>query len=240
MLLVVICLHSTLYAQNLNDLTYQAYLTGSLELWQKAIDQVQGQLKHDPENKMLLFDLAMIQYGLLNSTMATKDEPTFDQYVDETKELLERLIEADKKWAEPRAILSSVYGLQMGYSPWKGMFLGSKSSSLMDKAMKLNDQSPLVVKLYAGSKLFTPEMFGGDIQDAANSYENCIKLYEKQPDGTKLNWLYLDALAFLGQSYSKLEKHKMAISAYEKALEHEPEFNWVKYGLLPGAQSKIN
>lgn len=115
----------------------------------------------------------------------------------------------------------------------QGMFLGSKSSGLADKAIDLSPASPFVWKVYANSKFFTPEMFGGDLKEAIESYEKSVALYEASPTKLKSNWYYLDALAFLGQAYAKNGENGKAIATYEKAISVEPEFGWVKYRLLP-------
>lgn len=143
-----------------------------------------------------------------------------------------------KDWAEPLALLSATYGLKMGYSPIQGMFLGSKSESLIEKGKKLDPSSPLVWKVRANSKFFTPEMWGGDLAEAITAYEKCITLYESKPALTKFNWMYLDALVFQGQAYMKQGDAGKAIMTYEKVLKIEPEFGWVKYSLLPTAKAK--
>ncbi|MEL7004952.1 MAG: tetratricopeptide repeat protein, partial [Bacteroidota bacterium] len=131
------------------------------------------------------------------------------------------------------AVLSSIYGVKMAYSPWKGIFLGGKSSNLMKDAIALSKESALVWKLYANSKLYTPQSFGGDKKEAAKGYEKAIALFEKDPASADKNWIYLDALAHLGITYMQLEKNDKARETFERALEVEPEFNWVKYILLP-------
>ncbi|MDN5205403.1 tetratricopeptide repeat protein [Fulvivirgaceae bacterium BMA10] len=219
-----------------NEMLYRAYLTNSKTMWEKGVGLKQEAYNKDETNTDLLLDLALAQYGLLGSTMANQDKETFKKYLDDTKENLEKVIKHDEKSAEPKAILSSVYGLEMAYSPWKGMYLGSRSGSLMEKAVKLNDRSALVLKLHAGSKLFTPKMFGGNINMAIESFKKAIDLFESEPEKLKNNWLYLDALSFLGQAYEKAGKKEEAIATYKKALEFEPEFGWVKYSLLPNVQ----
>jgi len=56
---------------------------------------------------------------------------------------------------------------------------------------------------------------------------------------SKINWGYLDALAWLGKTYARLDDFESAISTYNKALQIEPEFSWVKNGLLPAVEEKL-
>jgi len=227
-------------AQDVQALMYKAYLTNSMSLWEKAVNITQKNADAEPENKQKLFTLSLSQYGLLSATMADKDEEQFDKYLDSTKENLEILIDGDYNVAESKAVLSSIYGLQMSYSPWKGMFLGSKSSGLIEDALRKSPESPLVNKLYAGSKLFTPEMFGGDTKVSIDYYKRSINLYEADSPSMENNWLYLDAMAFLGIAYKKAEQINKTITVYKKALKIQPEFGWVKNVLLPNAEKAKN
>lgn len=217
---------------------YEAYLSGSKTFWVEGVQMSRKNYESKRKNEQL-FDLAIAQYGLLNSTMKDKDEEMFDNYVDATEDHLEQLTKHHDTRGEAKALLSAVYGLKMAYSPWKGIYLGSKSSSLMDEALQESPESPLVWKLYANSKLFTPETWGGDKREALEAYKKAIYLYEKRSTTTE-NWLYLDTLAWLGMAYEKNGDVRAAIETYEKALSTEPDFMWVKNVLLPKAQQKAN
>jgi tetratricopeptide (TPR) repeat protein len=224
---------SILYAQeNEAPLAYQAYLKSSPTLWKAAVNEQQQTFAQNAsmENR---YQLALAQVGLLNSTMIKMDEDLFDHYLDQTEDNLEELTEHRTYRGEAKALLASVYGLKMAYSPWKGIYLGSKSSSLLKEARQEAPNSPLVWKLYANSKLFTPETFGGSSQEAQKAYEKSVSLWERDSQTTAQNWWYLDTLAWLGQTYQKNGEPDQATAAYTKALATEPEFTWVKQGLLP-------
>ncbi len=219
---------------------YKAYLssTRATDDWKKAVADRQSELQKNPTDPEAPFKLALAQYGLLSSTMRYQDEDLFDAYYEATIDNLQTIIAANKQWGDPQALLSAVYGLKMGYSPLQGMFLGSKSNSLTEKAKKLSPSSPLVWKVYANAKFFTPEMWGGDIEMAIDGYEKCIQRYESKPEQLKHNWMYLDALAFQGQAYLKNGDTGKAIQSYEKALKAEPDFGWIKEVLLPKAKAQ--
>ncbi|MEQ8905524.1 tetratricopeptide repeat protein [Ekhidna sp.] len=207
-------------AQTSKQTQYAAYLKASKIMWERSIDQAKSESGEES------FQTAMAMYGLLNNTMATEDEDTFDEYKDFTVELLEKLIEENPEWGEPRAVLSSTYGLVMAYSPMKGMFLGMKSSSLMEEAMRLQPESPLVQKLFAGSKLYTPEMFGGDPEVAVSTFQKALEIYE-QSDTTE-NWLYLDTMMGLALAYRKTDQNEKAKATLERAVAIEPQYHWAK------------
>jgi len=206
--------------QSSQQTQYAAYLTSSKTMWEKSIEQAKNQYGESS------LETGIAMYGLLNNTMAAEDEQTFKAYKDDTIDLLKELIDANPSAGEPRAVLSSVYGLVMAYSPWKGMYLGMKSSSLMEEAIKLEPESALVQKLYAGSKLYTPETFGGDPKIALEAYVKSLDLYEE--DEKAENWLYLDTMMGMALAYRKTEQPEKATETLERAVSLEPQYYWAK------------
>ena len=152
---------------------------------------------------------------------------------------MKKLISDEPEWGEAKALLSSAYGFKIAYSPMKGMVLGGKSSSLIEKATKQSPESPLVWRLHGSNKLFTPEQWGGDKALALESFRKAINLFEATCKDLSLHWLYLDTLAWTGQACSANDENTEAIAVYNRALEMEPDFHWVSKSLLPNAQKKI-
>lgn len=207
-------------AQSSKQSQYAGYLNASKTMWERSINLA------EKESGGKSFEKAIAMYGLLNNTMATQDEETFEENVDQTIDLLKDLIEENEDHGEAHAVLSSVYGLVMAYSPMKGMLYGMKSSSLMDEAMRLSPNSPLVQKLYGGSKLYTPEMFGGDAKMAVAAFEKAIELFEA--GDTVDNWLYMDTHMGLAMAYNKVKENEKAEAILEKAITMEPQYYWAK------------
>ncbi len=219
-----------------DQLMYQAYLQRSPSLWTKALETQRAESNVAASDFQKQLRLAFVYSSLLNGSMAMPNEDFFDEHVAEAKKLTKKLIEQNPKSGEAAAILSGIYGNEMGYSPMKGMTLGNKSSSLAEKATVLEPASPLVWRVYANNKFYTPAAFGGDVKEAVQALEKCIALFEKSNQPLASNWAYLDALTFLGQAYQKTGDHAKAIATYEKALTVEPDFDWIKKTLLPAAR----
>jgi len=216
-----------------DEMMYQAYLQRSQSLWEKALVT---QLKLPTKNSFEKLRLAFTYYSLLNGTMASQNETLFDKHVDTAKDLIKEFMAQNPKSGEAPAILSAIYGNEIAYSSLKGMLLGSKSNSLAEKGIKLEPESALAWRIYGTNKFYTPAAFGGDLEEAVKAFEKSIALFESKPDQLKSNWLYIDTLALLGQAYAKTDATDKAIDTYEKALQHEPSFGWVKFSLLPAAQ----
>ncbi|QSE96909.1 tetratricopeptide repeat protein [Fulvivirga lutea] len=214
-----------------NEMAYFAYTSNNKSLWKQLVSKEQASYNQSKTNENL-YALLLAQHGLLNATMADQDEDLFDDHYKNAKENAEKLIEAKYQIGNAKAILSAIWGWEMGYSSYKGMFLGGKSSTNIEEATNIAPNEPLVWQVYGSSKFFTPSMFGGDTKEAQKAYEKAVKLYEEQ-NLTKSNWRYLDALAWLGKVYEENGEQDLAKSTYEKALAVEPDFGWVKYALLP-------
>jgi len=230
---LLITLGSTIALPQGNKSSHEAYLSGLSSLWEASVAQQQTAYDKTKTNEAL-FSLAATQYGLLNATMKDSDEELFDKYIDAAETNLDKLIEAGHKSAESKAMLSALTGLSIAYSSWKGMFLGPKSASLIDEAMEEAPNSALVRKLHGNYLYFTPEMWGGDKVAALTEYKKAVALFEKED--TKNNWLYFDTLAWLGIALTQQGEKAQAKEVYVKALAAEPDFQWVKYGLLPDVQ----
>ena len=160
--------------------------------------------------------------------MAMPNDDLFDEYISDAKKFLKKIVEDKPKSGEAAAMLSSIYGNEIGKSPMKSMLLGSKSSSLAEKGILFEPNSPLALSVYASNKYYTPSSFGGDLQEAIKGMEKTIQLSQANAGTLKDNWLYLNAIVFLGQAYEKAGSRDKAIAAYEKALVVEPQFQYAK------------
>ena len=224
--LVSLLLSVGIKAQNNKPVHQKAYITNSQLLWKKAINESDNDL-----------DRAIAHYGILVSTMADKDEEAFDQYIDTTIDLLEKLEERKATKAEALALKAAVYGLIMAYSPWKGMYYGFKTSNAIEKAMELGPDNPVVLCMKANNLYYTPENYGGDKQAAVQRFQQSIEQFESTNTENE-NWLYLYALVHLGQSYKAVGNIEAAISTYERILEITPDFQYVSQVLLPKTAKK--
>lgn len=230
-LFIMISLMAMGFPQDLKRLSYLAYLEQDKSSWKSNVALATKAFQADPKSDTK-FQLALTEYGLLNATMKDQDERLFDAYLDGLETRLEELVKDKTHGSEAKALLSSVYGFKIAYSPWKGMLIGSKSASLLEEAMNEDSKSALVQKMYAGNQYFTPEMWGGDKEKALAAFLQSNRLFEQNQDTD--NWMYLDNLAWIGIIYQEKGMDSEAQKVWQKALAIEPNFHWVSKGLLPG------
>jgi tetratricopeptide (TPR) repeat protein len=158
--------------------------------------------------------------------------------LDEARTVLEQSL-AVKPMPETHALLSSVLGRSIGFHPLKAMFLGPESGSQMTSAIALDPNNPRVWLLRGIGAMFTPAQFGGGLSEAEKHLKKAAELFETDhPVPPAPSWGRAEVYAWIGQIYQKQKKAADATTAYNKALEIDPQFNWVRYVLLPSVKPR--
>jgi tetratricopeptide (TPR) repeat protein len=234
--LTLIACTQWLLAQNvsfeqLNEKAYFAYINSNMFLWKQIASEADKILDLQNGIEQDQIKAIKLKYGLIYSCLSNQDETSYNTYIDKTIEQLDILMKKYPNSSDLYSISAAIMSVQMAFSPAKGMTLGSQSGKHISKALELDSSSALAWRQDASSKYFTPKMWGGDINQAIQEFEKAIQLFEAQ-NQTK-DWVYLDAMAWLGIAYSKTGQKDKAKEIFEKALQIEPNFTWVKNSLLP-------
>ncbi|MFA5849002.1 MAG: tetratricopeptide repeat protein [Bacteroidales bacterium] len=219
---------------HLEEKAYYAYLNSNMALWKMLAPKADKILDFPSDNQEDLIKAIKLKYGLLYSCLASKekDEATFNEYIGKTSDQMSNLLKLFPNSSELLSVSAAIMSVQMAFSPAKAVFLSAKSGKEISKALEIDSTCALAWRQDASSKYFTPKMWGGDIDEAVKEYEKAVRLFEAQ-NATK-DWMYLDAMVWLGIAYSKLGQEAKAKEIFEKALLVEPDFWWVKKNLLPG------
>ena len=158
--------------------------------------------------------------------------------LDDAVDLLTRDLEADDGNAESHALLAGVYGMQID-SAWKGMTLGRRASRASARALELAPGNPRVLLQDGVGKLHTPRMFGGGADRAEALLLRAVAAFRTEPpDRPWPRWGRIDAWAWLGQISAGRGDLALARRYYERALDLEPGFAWVRYALLPALEAR--
>lgn len=183
--------------------------------------------------------LAHYYAGLSNYRLASifleADDMPISNYLDAADHHLETAIDLDTQLADAYALQSSVYGLKISHRPWRAVTLGRASGTLMEQALELEPNNPRVVLLKAQSDFHTPSAFGGDKDNALEGFKKAAKLFEEKEDSDPLQpqWGHEEAYVWIGIAHAEEERYAAARTAFERALEINPDYGWVKYELLP-------
>ena len=180
--------------------------------------------------------IALTDYRIAGLLEGESKDPS--EHLNAAVEHLKKATEIDPQAAEAYALLSSVYGWQIGLSPMKTMLLGPKSGKAIQKAKQLAPDNPRVVLSAAISDFNTPKMFGGSKEKSLQGLKRAAELFaqEEPTDPIQPVWGHREAYAWLGIAYQNQGELESARAAFEKALEIDPDFGWVKYWLLPALE----
>ena len=177
--------------------------------------------------------IALADYRIAGLLEGESKDPS--EHLNAAVEHLKKATEIDPQSAEAHALLSSVYGWQIGLSPMKTMILGPKVGKASQKAKQLAPDNPRVVLSAAISDFNTPKMFGGSKEKGLQGFQRAAELFaqEEPTDPIQPVWGHREAYAWLGIAYQGQGELESARAAFEKALAIDPDFGWVKYWLLP-------
>ncbi len=218
---------------------YEGYISGDVKKWEKGLEML-NKCEQQLNSVELKYEIALAQYGLIGFYMAEDKKNELESRLDETISLVKRILEAEPKHAQAHALLGGLYGLKIGMKPARGIYLGPKSSKHIEIATTQNPEHPAGWVEKGNAKYHTPFLLGGNMSEAIKCFTKAIQLFNANPVFKKYNWLYLHALAWLGQAYEKESNYYEAQVIYQKILSHEPNFAWVKDELLPALQKRMN
>jgi tetratricopeptide (TPR) repeat protein len=189
------------------------------------------------EDALLLYYMGEAHYRL--ATLLYGPHPdSAKQHLEHAEALLRRSA-GQGPLAEAHAVLASVLGMQIGANPLKGMVLGPKSGQELDRGLELGPENPRVWIVKGSSELNTPKLFGGGTERAVESLRKATSLLEADdPAPAHPRWGHAEVWAWLGQARAALDDPAGAREAYERALEAEPEYAWVRLSLLPALERR--
>lgn len=161
------------------------------------------------------------------------DNEDRDELGDEAVELLRANVAADDTDVESQALLGGILGIQIT-SAWRAMRLGRRASAALDAARTLDERNPRFLLLKGIEMFHRPGMLGGGAEDAEPWFRSAAGFFEVQPpDQPWPDWGRADAYAWLGRTLARLGDAAGAREQYEKALDVEPDYAWVRDVLLP-------
>lgn len=179
------------------------------------------------------YNKAYANYRLSIMAGLTGQQDQAAQALDVAQSTLEQLTSAQPE-AESLALLSSVYGMQIGNNPLKGALYGPKSNKAIQQAIKLDPANPRVALIKAISAYNTPAAFGGSKQSAIDLSSKAIELYAQPCQ--QLCWGHAEAYTWRGLAKQELGDKAGAIADWTKATEVEPSYSWARF-LLTQQQS---
>ncbi|WP_319589547.1 hypothetical protein [uncultured Draconibacterium sp.] len=216
---------------------YQAYISNRMNDWQSVIDSLE---QNKTESADYLSELMNYQYGYIGYCLAEDDDKKAKHYLDLAENNLEILENKNFDPALVNAYKAAFWGFKIGLSPIKAPIFGRRCIKNADRALELNDKLPFAHVQYGNAYFYMPAIFGGSKEVAIEHFLLAIEQMEKQPAALQNDWNYLSLLSLTGQSYEEIGEYEKAKVIYEKTLQFEPDFKWVKDELYPDLKTKLN
>ncbi len=218
--------HGNETIKSVDSILYKSYITENKNL---TIELIKNLSKEKPslENTYLLIKA---EYSLLYfNTYYNTDKELYNAYISKAKANADNLIESKKYLTEVYVIKACLYGTEIGFSPMKGMYLGSSIDGCITKAVNMNKLYPYAWATKGRSLVSKPSVFGGDVNEGIKLFDLSIKLYEK--NNTNGSWEYLDTYLQIAIAYLNINNKDKAKEYLIKVLKIEPEFKLAKWFL---------
>ncbi len=188
-----------------------------------ALENLEGRLvgiAPDYRHGYLYYSLSILRESAGQRNAAEAD-------LDRSIEVLRGLVAAQPESAEAWALLSCVYGMKIGHSPFQGPFLGPKASRALNEAMRLAPDNPRVALVKGISLYHTPRMFGGDRQASIDWFSEAIERFSVDPGGD-IRWGHSDAYIWRALAHHHFEDDVRALADLDAALSIEPDEAWAR------------
>lgn len=232
--LFLICTATISIGQNAyREPIYLAYVQGDMSRWEAIIRLMEERSDDfsDEERK----ELISYYYGYISFLLETDQKDKVQDYIIKGEKHLNALLKSAPNDVTALAYKGSFIGFRIGTNKFKALTLGNESISYINRAYKLDSQNVQAI-LDKGNLLYhMPGIFGGDKKEAVRLYEKAVLRMEKHQN-LKQNWLYLNVLTTIARHYEEEKQWQKAVLIYEKILQQEPEFSWVKDTLYPAAK----
>jgi tetratricopeptide (TPR) repeat protein len=251
-LLIFAVLWITGMAHAQNQANIEALILQGKENSQKAIDAWDFQrmlgarafferLLSDPTYPWLVhYYIGFVDMRIFHYYFSQEKKDEAKEFADDGIAHLEKAVELKNDFAEAYALLSAMYGNKIALNPMLGMTLGQKSGSMIQRAFEIDPENPRVSFIAGQSAYYTPKMFGGGKEKALQYIQKAVSFFQTfQPERSiDPDWGYDEAYAYLGMIQMDQGDRDEANLSFEKALEINPDYGWVKYNLLPQLEKK--
>ena len=232
--LFLICTATISIGQNAyREPIYLAYVQGDMSRWEAIIRLMEERSDDfsDEERK----ELISYYYGYISFLLETDQKDKVQDYIIKGEKHLNLLLKSASNDVTVLAYKGAFIGFKIGSNMFRTLTLGKERVSYINRAYKMDSQNIQAI-LEKGNYLFQmPWILGGDEKEAVRLYEKAVLRMEKHQN-LKQNWLYLNVLTTIARHYEEEKQWQKAVLIYEKILQQEPEFSWVKDTLYPAAK----
>jgi tetratricopeptide (TPR) repeat protein len=236
--IIIILLFSfnfSILASNKSDI-YNAYINSNLVKWKKIIDEMESQ---KGDNKDFILELLNYQYGYIAWHVGNKKYDEAEKYIEIGERNIQILEKANYKPSSVNSYKAAFYGFKTGIYKIKAPFIGPKGIECAKTAIRLDSNNPYGYIQMGNADYYMPSIFGGSKSKAIELYEKALKLMEQDKEQIKGDWNYLNLLTMIALAYQELKYFRTSKVYFDKIVQIEPNYKWVKEDLYPKLLAKM-
>jgi tetratricopeptide (TPR) repeat protein len=165
--------------------------------------------RQDAKNARCYYDLGRTDSYIAEVRERRRDKKTAQQILDSAIVNTGRSIDLDDRFADAHALLAELYGRKIGYGGvFAAMRIGPKAGAETQRALELDPNDPRIYIVLGRRQLYSPRMFGGDIEKAIESFRKA----------TIVDPRYDEGFVWLAIAYDKKGDSSSAKVAVDEAL----------------------
>ncbi len=170
-----------------------------------AVADLRAAVKGDPTSVANNYELALAEYDL-GVQFQQSDKQSAELWLDRAIADTKKTIRLDGASSDAHTLLSDLYGTKIGLDGfWTAIRLGPKADSELETALRLNPDNPRAHLTKGRRYLYSPRMFGGDLDKAISSFKEATLLDPHSDDAFR--WL---AIALIKKGDTVLAKQAIA------------------------------
>ncbi len=226
LLLLMLIVSLSCYAQYSDKELYEAYLTSDLSLWQEYINSTDWESLSKEEKKRML----NYQYGF-TANVLSQDKDTAKRHL----QLFEEHVNDAAEWLSPSSLACyrsayAAYKIKLG--DWRVFSLAKQTFCYADEAVEIDSLNPLALTLKANVDMYAPKAFGGNKEQALHYFLLAEKQYRER--GLTLNnWNFRALQLCIAQCYEKTGDKEQAIAKCYAILAEEPNYEYIRHVYFP-------
>jgi tetratricopeptide (TPR) repeat protein len=173
----------------------------------------------DPNNPQFQYYLARVQSYRTDFYDNRQQRKQAEKALDEAIAAAQRAVGLDDKAAEFHSLLGELYGRKIGFGGFfTAMRYGPRANAETERALALDPNNPRAHACLGRKYLFSPRMFGGDIDKAVASFRKA----------TELDPAFDENFVWLSIAYRKKGEPEAADRALQEALRLNPRSEFVR------------
>lgn len=226
----------TIQAQNSRKhRIYDAYVLANRSQWIQVISDMERAT--DQKTLSWKLELAEYYYGMAGFYIGIKRKDLAETIIEKGDVLVDGILKEHPTNATAMAFKGSMTAFKISLTRYKVLVLGKESLQWMEKAMKTDPNNVQALADRGNAYVHAPALFGGDPELGIQLFKKSLSLLEKRNQASG-NWFYLNLLVTTGEAYKRIGQLDKARVYYEKALQVEPRFRYVRETLLPALVKK--